>query len=158
METWITRVNPESIFTPRTRTDEELVRSFKLIRRWGCWGSLLIAWARSSQLSSVFVGLSLSRRWLLHWTMSSRHASQTYASQAWYGMLDASGMARLESTLQKAIKQGFLQQNHKKICRNLRWGGSTTVQGRTDEPASHPTSSSATCKVRVPLKTSTTGS
>ena len=42
---------------------------------WGCWGSLSIAWARSSQMSSVLVGLSLSRRWLLHWTMSSRHAS-----------------------------------------------------------------------------------
>jgi hypothetical protein len=28
-------------------------------------------------------------------------------------MLDANGKARLESTLQKAIKQGFLPQNHK---------------------------------------------
>ena len=44
------------------------------------------------------------------------------------------------------------------ICRNLRRGGSTTVQGRTDEPASRPPSSTATCQVRVPLKTSTTGS
>ena len=43
------------------------------------------------------------------------------------------------------------------ICRNLRRGGSTTIQGRTDEPASRPPSSTATCQVRVPLKTSTPG-
>ena len=29
VETWVTRVSPESIITPRTRTHEELVRSFK---------------------------------------------------------------------------------------------------------------------------------
>ena len=44
------------------------------------------------------------------------------------------------------------------ICRNLRRGGLTTIQRRTDEPASRPPSSTATCQVRVPLKTSTTGS
>ena len=44
------------------------------------------------------------------------------------------------------------------ICRNLQRSGSTTVQGRTDEPASCPPSSTAICQVRVPLKTSTTGS
>ena len=56
-------------------------------------------------------GLSGQRLWEV--TQSTFLSRLTYASQAWYGMLDANGKARLESTLQKAIKQGFLPQNHK---------------------------------------------
>ena len=55
-------------------------------------------------------GLSGQRLWEV---TQSTFLSRLYASQAWYGMLDANGKARLESTLQKAIKQGFLPQNHK---------------------------------------------
>ena len=56
-------------------------------------------------------GLSGQPLWEV--TQSTFLSRLTYASQAWYGMLDANGKARLESTLQKAIKQGFLPQNHK---------------------------------------------
>jgi hypothetical protein len=46
-------------------------------------------------------GLSGQRLWEV--TQSTFLSRLTYASQAWYGMLDANGKARLESTLQKAI-------------------------------------------------------
>ena len=42
--------------------------SFEFMRKRGCWESFPIAWARSNQMSSVLVGLNLSRRWLLNWT------------------------------------------------------------------------------------------
>ena len=35
----------------------------------------------------------------------------TYASQAWWGLLDASGKAKMQALLGKAIKQGFLPQS-----------------------------------------------
>ena len=39
-------------------------------------------------------------------------ARLTYASQAWWGLLDAQGRARLEKVLNKAVRGGFLPKSH----------------------------------------------
>ena len=39
-------------------------------------------------------------------------ARLTYASQAWWGLLDAQGRARLEKVLNKAVREGFLPKRH----------------------------------------------
>ena len=65
---------PESMIAPMSQISD----------RWRAWQFLgvetdqrlleLFDW--SNQMSSVLEGLSLNRRWLLHWTMSCRQASK----------------------------------------------------------------------------------
>ena len=46
-------------------------------------------------------------------------ARLAYASQAWWGLLDAQGRSRLDSVLRKAVKGGFLPKTHRafaQIC------------------------------------------
>ena len=43
-------------------------------------------------------------------------ARLTYASQAWWGLLDAQGRSRLEGVLKKAMKGGFLPKTHPAVA------------------------------------------
>ena len=55
-------------------------------------------------------GLSGASLWEV--TRATFIARLTYASQAWWGLLDAQGRDKLESILKKAVKGGFLPKNH----------------------------------------------
>ena len=54
----------------------------------------------------------LTRSLLWEMTRATFIARLTYASQAWWGLLDAQGRSRLESVLKKAVKGGFLPKTH----------------------------------------------
>jgi hypothetical protein len=55
-------------------------------------------------------GLAGSELWQV--TQSTLVAKATYASQAWWGMLDAGNRQQMENIVSKAIKQGFLPADH----------------------------------------------
>jgi len=62
-------------------------------------------------------GLSGSRLWEV--TQATFLSRLTYASQAWTGMLDSNGRARLQGIVQRAIRQGFLPDSQRpfdKLC------------------------------------------
>ena len=64
-------------------------------------------------------GLSGKNLWQV--TESTLISGVTYASQAWWGMLDSSHLQRLESMINKIIKQGYLQAEHPtftQICKD----------------------------------------
>ena len=58
-------------------------------------------------------GLSGSNLWEV--TNATLLSKLTYASQAWWGMIDAEGKLRLQSVIKKAIKHGFLPKTYHTI-------------------------------------------
>ena len=68
-------------------------------------------------------------------------ARLTYASQAWWGLLDAQGRDRLEKVLNKAVREGFLPKRHPSFAQIC---DSADVWWYPQEPQACPPSSVTT--------------